>query len=160
MNRALLFLCGTLLTLGACDDNGGTLAPPPPADLVVHLSAAPAQVTVQPGAGGGIVLTCTYTIIALATGDAAARAEWTGGMVRYYAGFSTEPVSSGVLSASQLTEVFGGPFSPNLNGTAQMTVVANTAFTLEMEVSYRVQNNDARRTATTRSTCSPPAGTS
>jgi hypothetical protein len=159
MNRALPLLCAALLALGACEDNGGTLAPPPPADLVVHLSAAPTQVTVQPGPDGQPLLNCTFTVIALATGDMAARADWTGGMIRYYVEGNAQPVNSTPLSGFQVQDVFGGPFSPTLSGTAVLTVVANTPFSMQMDVSYRVQNNDAHRTATTSSRCDPPAAT-
>ncbi|HYR12295.1 MAG TPA: hypothetical protein VEQ60_31195 [Longimicrobium sp.] len=156
MNRALPLLCAALFSLSACEDNGGTLAPPPPADLVVHLSAAPSQVFMQPGPQGQPLLNCTFTIIAIATGDMAARADWTGGNVRFFVDGNAQPVSSMVLSGFQLKDLFGGPFSPTLSGAAQLSVTANTAFSMEMDVSYRVQNNDTHRTATTRTRCDPP----
>jgi hypothetical protein len=157
MNRALTLLCAALLSLGACKDGGTPTIPKEKADLIVHLSAAPSAPTMQTGADGQTLVTCTFTIQALATGDLRARADWTGGWVRLFTSFDTQPIYSRSLEGSDLTEVFGGPFSPLLDGAALLTPPASEPYLLEMDVSYRVQNTDARRTASVRSSCGLPA---
>lgn len=158
MNRALTSLCAALLALGACKDGGTPTTSAEEADLVVHLSATVPEPTMQTGPQGQPLLLCIFTIQALATGDMAARAEWTGGMVRYYVGGSTQPVSSMQLHPLDLGDVFGEIFSPTLSAAAVLSVTSSTPFSMEIDVSYRVQNNNTHRTATARSSCGlPPA---
>lgn len=157
MNRALTLLCAALLSLGACKDGGTPTVPKEKADLIVHLSAAGSEPTMQAGEDGQTLVTCTFTIQALATGDLRARADWTGGRVRLFTSFDTQPIYSRSFEGHQLTDVFGGPFSPLLDGVALLTTTASEPFLLEMDVSYRVQNTDARRTASARSSCGLPA---
>ncbi|WP_420129432.1 hypothetical protein [Longimicrobium sp.] len=156
MNRVLPLLCAALLGVGACKDGGTPTVPKENADLVVHLSVGASPATVETGPQAQQLISCTFTLFALASGDLAARADWTGGMVRMFTGFDTQAVDSMSLSSSDLTEVFGGPFSPLLDGVALLEATASAPFSIVAEVSYRVQNTDARRVATSApATCAP-----
>lgn len=157
MSRAVFLLTATLLALAGCADSPAE--PEPAAELAVQLTAVAAASTGVERDGGPVVQ-CNVEFRAQTTGDEAARANWTGGVVRYYLGAFPAAIDSLDLAPVEVQQAFGEQFGAGQTREARFGIVSAIPFALEMELRYRVQGEQAdRRVTAPRASCGMPAGT-
>lgn len=157
MFRIRFLLPTALLVLGACTDSPTPPTPPQP-ELTVQLTATASAPHMSYDRDGGPTISCEIGFAALASGDPDARADWTGGIIRYYLGADPQPVDSLTLAEDEMREAFGNRFGPGETREAGLRIVAGIPFSLEIQLRYRVIGAQAERSVTARASCGVPAG--
>jgi hypothetical protein len=156
MTRLRILAAGALLALGACKDSTGPEPEVP--DLTVQVTTTTSAPLLMRGVEGEQMVECLITFMATATGDASARGQWTGGVLRYFVGTSAQAVDSLVMPDWEVRQVFGGEFGPGEPREAGLGLRSFVPFSLEIELRYRVTGAQATHKATARTTCGVPTG--
>lgn len=155
MVQLRVLLAAALLAPAACSDSTGS---PGEAELAVELTATASTPYHSFDTDGAPLVSCDITFKALTSGDQGALAAWTGAVVRYTLGASTEVVDSLVMTGPEARLAFGDQFGPREVRDADLRVTAGVPFAVEMQLRYQLAGAQTERTVTARATCAVPPG--